>query len=102
MIGVASGMDVAADADHADAEQLAPRPGQRRVNLRILAVGIGFESHVRLAYQRRDPLRGRQVTGRDEKESRLSPPWRRSCISFSRFGSEGRADAGARSPTVSG
>jgi hypothetical protein len=102
VIGVAGGIDVAADADHAHAEQFAPRPGQRRVNSRILAVGIGFESRVRLAYQRRDSLRGREVTGRDERRVEAIAALAPLLHLFLPARSRSRADADARSPAVFG
>ena len=58
-------INVAAGADDADAEQLARHAGQRRIDLRILAFGVGFEAGMRLFQHSLNLLHRRQMTGRD-------------------------------------
>jgi hypothetical protein len=61
MIDLACGIDPSAGADDTDAEQIASRPRDRRVHLRVLSFGIRFETDVRLGYEALHELRLRQM-----------------------------------------
>jgi hypothetical protein len=65
VLGVTDRVDIAAGADHANAEKVALHPGERRVNLGVPAFGHGLVGLVRFVDQQADLLRRRQVTGRN-------------------------------------
>jgi hypothetical protein len=51
MLGVSGRVDASAGANNADAEQIAGDPGERRIDLGGLAVGIRLEASVRVRHQ---------------------------------------------------
>ena len=64
VLGVADAEDVAARPDHADAEQIARHPRQRRVDVRVLALGVRLEALVGLGHQHLHGVGRRQASCR--------------------------------------
>src|SRR4051812_15812496 len=50
-VRVSDRVDLSIGPGYADAEQVARHPGQGRINVRILSVGVGLEALVRLRHQ---------------------------------------------------
>ena len=71
VVGVSGRVDASACPDNADAEQIAGDPGERRIDLGVLAVGIRLEAPVRVRHQRPHRLGFGQVPCRDIRPFRL-------------------------------